>query len=110
MPPLRERPDGRPVDLRIRVEAWRHEVVGMTARVDPLCIVQLPVAEQLHFIRGDGFGLSSLLEIRKTSPAADFVAVKGAGVALDRLAKGAGLRLRRRAALPRALAPQTPSQ
>ena len=106
MPALRERPHRRPVDVLVRIEAWRDDVIGMAAGVDLPRMIQLPIAEELHVVRVNGLGLTGVDEIREASAAADLVAVEHGRIALDRLAERARLGLSRRAPLARALAPQ----
>ena len=87
-------PDRRPAQLRVQIETRRDGVVGVTLGIDLLGIVQLMLAEELDVVGADGRRITGRAEIRIAFPAADLVAVKGAGVALDRLAERARLGLR----------------
>ena len=104
MPALRERPHGRPVDFGGGVETGRDNVVGVAGRVDAFRVVELVVAEKLHFVGVDRPVFRG--EIVETAAGTDFVSAPGAGMTFDRLAEGAGLGLFPRTALARALAAQ----
>ena len=105
-----KRPYRRPVDFRLRVEPAGNPVVWVTAGVDLLGIVKLPVTEQLHFVRVDRLLFAGAQEVRKAPPAADFVAVECSTVALQGLAQRAGFGLPAGAALACALASQAAPQ
>ncbi len=73
---LRERPHGRPVDVALRIEPGRNDVVGMAAGVDFVGMVKLPVAEELDVVRVDRLLLAGRGKIRKAFLAADLVAME----------------------------------
>ena len=101
---LRERPNGRPVQFGVGIQARRHDVVRVPLRVDVLGVVKLSVAEELRVVGVDCLSIGG--EIGETSADADLVFMKAARIPLEGLAQRADLRLLARAALAGALAAQ----
>ena len=79
----------------------------MAMSIDLICVIQLPITEQLYVIRMNRFGL---VKIRKPLPAADLIAMKCARITFNCLTQRTHLGLLWRAALACAFTPQTAPQ
>src|SRR5262249_58395576 len=86
----RQRPDGRPLDFRPRVEGHRDEAVATGADVQGLALAVLALAEEQAVVEGHG----GAAQLGLTSQAARLVASEHTGITLQPLAQRAGPGLR----------------
>src|SRR5262249_8433817 len=82
----RQRPDGRPLNFRPRVERHRDEAEATGAGVEGLALAVLALAEEQAVVERHG----GAAQLGLTRGAARLVAPEDAGIALQSLAQGAG--------------------